>query len=75
MIHISKDGRKWRICYAEACLRGGKRQKIYFLTPKGHILQKGKYAKKLPEDYEIIEINNNPIIKRKYKVIEDENAG
>lgn len=71
MLYIAKDQRKWRICYDDLILRGGIRRRVYFVVPKGHRLQKGKYAKKIPEDLEIIEINGNPIIRRKIKVIED----
>ena len=71
MLYTAKDQRKWRICYDDLILRGGIKRRVYFVVPKGHRLQKGKYAKKLPDAYEIIEVNNVPAIKLKTKIIED----
>lgn len=71
MLYTAKDQTKWRICYDDLLIRGGYKRRVYFVVPKGHRLHKGKYAKKLPEDLEIIEVNQRPVIKRKIRIIEE----
>lgn len=63
--YIAKNGRTYHLVMASVTLRGGKEATVYFFKSADAKLQKGThYAKELPEDREIVDNGNFPLIKK-----------
>ena len=61
------DGQKYRLVETEVTLRGGKQAKIYYFIGLDQTLRRFcKYAKTLPEGYEIVETKTKPLVRRKH---------
>lgn len=66
MEYKAKDDQVYRLVETEVTLRGGKQAKIYYFIGLDQTLKPFcKYAKTLPEGYEIVETKTKPLIKRK----------
>lgn len=67
MIYTASNTKKYKICYKEHYIRGGKPVNIYFVIPADQDPQEGKEAETLPLEYEIYETKQShlPIVRRK----------
>lgn len=65
-IYYARNGKTYSLVEASVILRGGKEAKVYFFKLAESQLHKGThYAKNLPEDREIVDNGNFPLIKKK----------
>lgn len=64
-VYRARNGKTYHLVETSVTLRGGKEAKVYFFNLAESQLRKGThYAKNLPEDREIVDNGNFPLIKK-----------